>query len=67
MSYKKNIKIQLYKNVYLHMCEKVCHLKDEKWLKVFEDSLVRRIFGPKREEVAESRKLHNGKLIAQLY
>jgi len=35
-------------------------LKEEHWLRVFEDRVPRRIFGPKRDEVTrEWRKLHN--------
>jgi hypothetical protein len=35
-------------------------LRDERRLRVFENSVLRRIFGPKRKEVTEERgKLHN--------
>jgi hypothetical protein len=38
-------------------------LKEERRLRVFENRVLRRIFGPKRDEVtAEWRKLHNGEL-----
>jgi hypothetical protein len=38
-------------------------LKEERWLKVFENRILRRIFGPKRDEVTgEWRKLHNQEL-----
>jgi hypothetical protein len=38
-------------------------LRGEHRLRVFEDRVLRGIFGPKRDEVTgESRKLHNGKL-----
>jgi hypothetical protein len=38
-------------------------LKEERWLRVFENRVLRRIFGPKRDEVTwEWRKLHNGAL-----
>jgi hypothetical protein len=34
-------------------------LREERWLKEFEHSVLRRIFGPKRDEVTrECRKLH---------
>jgi hypothetical protein len=36
--------------------------KKEHRLRVFENSLLRRIFGPKREEDGSYRKLHNGEL-----
>jgi hypothetical protein len=38
-------------------------LKEERRLRVFENRVLRRIFGPKRDEVTEEwRKLHNEKL-----
>jgi hypothetical protein len=38
-------------------------LREERRLRVFENRVLRRIFGPKRDEVtAEWRKLHNEKL-----
>jgi hypothetical protein len=38
-------------------------LREEQRLRVFENSVLRRIFGPKRDEVTgEWRELHNGKL-----
>jgi hypothetical protein len=38
-------------------------LREERRLKVFENRVVRRIFGPRREqETGEGRKLHNEKL-----
>jgi hypothetical protein len=38
-------------------------LREEDTLRVFENSVLRRIFGPKRDEVAGGwRKLHNEKL-----
>jgi hypothetical protein len=39
------------------------HLKEERRLRVFENSVLRRIFGPKKDEVTgEWRKLHNEEL-----
>jgi hypothetical protein len=39
------------------------HLGNERRLKVFENRVLRRIFGPKRDEVTgEWRKLHNDEL-----
>ena len=38
-------------------------MREERLQRVFENRVLRRIFGPKREEVtAESRKLHNEEL-----
>jgi hypothetical protein len=38
-------------------------LREERRLKVFENRLLRRVFGPKRDEVTgERRKLHNEEL-----
>jgi hypothetical protein len=39
-------------------------LREEHRLRVFENRVLRRIFGPKRDEVTgEWRKLHNGELL----
>jgi hypothetical protein len=41
----------------------VSNIKEEHILRVFENRVLRRIFGPKRDEVTgEWRKLHNGEL-----
>jgi hypothetical protein len=37
-------------------------LKEERRLKLFENRVLRRIFGPKRDEIGELRKLHNEEL-----
>jgi hypothetical protein len=38
-------------------------LREERRLRVFENRVLRRLFGPKRDEVTEGwRKLHNGEL-----
>jgi len=38
-------------------------LRKELWLKVFENRVLRRVFGPKRDEIAGKwRKLHNEEL-----
>jgi hypothetical protein len=48
----------------LYECEtSFLKLRDEHRLRVFENRVLRRIFGPKRDEVTgEWRKLHNGEL-----
>jgi hypothetical protein len=38
-------------------------LREERWLRVFENRVLRRIFGPKKDEVTRDwRKLHNEEL-----
>jgi hypothetical protein len=66
----QNIKIKIYVNrttilpVGLFGCETwSLTLRDERSLKLFENRVLRRIFGPKRDEVTgEWRKLHNEEL-----
>jgi hypothetical protein len=50
--------------VVLHGCETwLLTLREERKLRVFENKVLRKIFGPKRDEVtAEWRKLHNEEL-----
>jgi hypothetical protein len=50
--------------VVLHGCETwSLKLRDERRLRVFENRVLRRIFGPKRDEVTDEwRKLHNEEL-----
>jgi hypothetical protein len=64
----KNLKIRIYKTiiwlVVLYGCETwSLTLREEHRLRVFENRLLRRIFGPKRDEVTgEWGKLHNKEL-----
>jgi hypothetical protein len=64
----KNIKIRIYKTitipVVLYGCETwSLTLREEHGLTVFENRMLRRIFGPKRDEVTGGwRKLHNEEL-----
>jgi hypothetical protein len=64
----KNLKIKRYKTiilpVVLYECEKlVLTLREEHRLRVFENRVLRRIFGLKTDEVTgEWRKLHNEEL-----
>jgi hypothetical protein len=64
----KNIKIKIYKTiispVVLYGCETWSPiLTEEHGMAVFENRVLRRIFGPKRNEVTgDWRELHNGKL-----
>jgi hypothetical protein len=50
-----------YTGYYLSCCEtRSLILRKERWLGVFENRALRRIFGPKRDQVTgEWRKLHN--------
>ena len=60
----KNLKIKIYRSiilpVVLYGCETwLLTLREERRLRVFENRVLRRIFGPKRDEVTkEWRKLH---------
>jgi hypothetical protein len=60
----KNLKLEYILPVVLYGCETwSLTLKEEHRLKVFENRVLRRIFGPKRNEVTgEWRKLHNREL-----
>jgi hypothetical protein len=63
----KNIKIKIYKTIILPVVLYGCEtwsltLREEHKLRVFENSVLRRIFHPKREEDGSWRKLHNDEL-----
>ena len=64
----KNLKIKIYRTtilpVVLYGCEiSSLTLREERRLRVFENRVLRRVFGPKRDDVTgEWRKLHNEKL-----
>ena len=64
----KNIKIKTYRTIILPVVLYGCEtwsrtLREERRLEVFENRVLRRIFGPKSEEVTgEWRKLQSGKL-----
>jgi hypothetical protein len=61
----KNLKIRIYKTIILPVVLYGCAtwsltLWEEHRLRVFENRVMRKIFGPKRDEVTgEWRKLHN--------
>ena len=61
---KKHIYIYIYMPVVLYGCESwSLTLREECRLRVFENGVLRRIFGPKRAKVTgEWRKLHNEEL-----
>jgi hypothetical protein len=64
----KNLKIRIHKTIILHVVRYGCEtshltLREEHRLRVFDDTVLRKIFGPKRDEVSrEWGKLHNEEL-----
>jgi hypothetical protein len=64
----RNVKVKIYKTINLPVAFYGCEtwsltLREEHRLRVFENRVLRRIFGPKRDEVTgEWRKLHNEEL-----
>jgi hypothetical protein len=69
-SLRNNKKIKTYRTIILPVVLYGCEtwylvLREERRLKVFENRVLRRIFGPKRDEVTgEWRRLHNKELYA---
>ena len=61
----KKLKIKIYRNIILPVVLYGCEtwsmtLREERRLRMFENRVLRRVFGPKRDEVTgEWRKLHN--------
>jgi hypothetical protein len=64
----RNLKVKIYKTIILPVVLYRCEtwsltLREEHQLRLFENRVLRRIFGPKRDEVmGEWRKLHKGEL-----
>ena len=64
----KNLKIKIYRNIILPVVLYGCEAwsltaREEKKLRVFENMVLRRIFGPRRDGVTgEWRRLHNEEL-----
>jgi hypothetical protein len=64
----RNVKVKMYKTIILPVVLYGCEtwslaLREEHRLRMFENRVLRRIFGPKRDEVTgEWRKLHNEEL-----
>jgi hypothetical protein len=64
----KNVKIRIYKNIILPVVLYGCEtwsltLREGHRLRVFENRVLRKVFGPKRDEVIGGwRKLNNGEL-----
>ena len=67
-SLSKNLKIKIYRIIILHLVLYGCEtwsltLREERRLRVFENNVLRRILGPKRDEITgEWRKLNNEEL-----
>jgi len=68
ISYGKNLKIKIHRTIILPVVLYGCEtwsltLREERKLRVFDNMVLRRIFGPRREEVmGEWRRLHNEEL-----
>ena len=64
----KNLKIKIYRTLIFPVVSYGCEtwsltLREEMKLRVFENMVLRRIFGPRRDEVTgEWRRLHNEEL-----
>jgi hypothetical protein len=64
----RNLKVKIYKTIILPVVLYGCEtwsvtLREEHRLRMSENRVLRRIFGPKRDEVTEEwRKLHSGEL-----
>ena len=64
----KNLKIKIYRTIILSVVLYGCEtwsltLREERKLRVFENMVLRRIFGPRKDEVTgELRRLHNEEL-----
>jgi len=64
----KNLKIKVYRTIMLPLVLYGCEtwlptMREEHRLRVFENRVLRRIFGPRRDKVTgEWRKLHNEEL-----
>jgi hypothetical protein len=64
----RNVKVKIYKSIILPVVLYGCEtwfltLREENRLRLFENRVLKRIFGPKRDEVTgEWRKLHNEEL-----
>ena len=63
----KNLKIKIYKTIILPVVLYGCEawsliLREERRLRVFENRIMRRIFGPKRDANGEWRRLDNEEL-----
>ena len=62
--FSKNLKIKIYKTIILPVMLNGCEtwsltLREEHRLRIFENRILRRVYGPKRDENGEWRRLHN--------
>jgi hypothetical protein len=68
LSLSKNLNIKIYRTIILPVVFYGCEiwsltLREDRRLRVFENRVLRRVFGPRRDEVTgEWRKLHNEEL-----
>ena len=68
MLLSKNLKIKIYRTIILPVVLYGCEtwsltLREEHRLRVFENRVLRKVYGPRRDEVTgEWRKLHNEQL-----
>ena len=65
--FSKNLKMKIYKTIILPVVLYGCEtwsltLREESRLRVFENRIPRRIYGPKSDENGEWRRLHNEEL-----
>ena len=63
----KNFKIKIYKIIILPIVQYGCEawsltLREERRLRVFENRILRRVFGPNKDENGEWRRLNNEEL-----
>jgi hypothetical protein len=63
-SLSKNINIKIHKTVIFPVVSYGCEtwsltIREEGWLRGFENRVLRRIFGPKKNEVTGEWRLHN--------
>jgi hypothetical protein len=68
----ENIKIKIYRTIILPVVLYVCEtwlltLSDERRLRAFENRVLRRIFGPKREEVTDEWRTLHDEVLNDLY
>jgi len=68
----KNLKIKIYRNIILPVVLYGCEtwsltLREERRLRVFENMVLRRIFGPRRDEITGQWKRWHNEELSDLY